>query len=159
MDEPLPNVSTSSDLSDEEDSNLAGPDIKEEPVEIVPNITAGVRGSGGLRVVGPGERQSYSSGQEDPNTDSDTVSEAGMECDQSVNSLLQEVSHALKCSPHINFEQLGPSQGQVLNLSGMRHPRGHGQEEILQPLISCHICGLKLPNQTIFQQVRLDCSW
>ena len=72
MDEPLPNVSTSSDLSDEEDSNLAGPDIKEEPVEIVPNITAGVRVAG---VPGPGDRQSsHSSGQDDPSTDSDTVS-------------------------------------------------------------------------------------
>ena len=78
MDEPLPNVSTSSDLSDEEDSNLAGPDIKEEPVEVVPNITAGVRGSPSIRQAeaGPrlGDRQSYSSsGQEDPSTDSDTV--------------------------------------------------------------------------------------
>ena len=71
MDEPLPNVSTSSDLSDEEDSNLAGPDIKEEPVEIVPNITAGVR------TVVTGDRQSYSSGQDDPSTDSDTVSLIG----------------------------------------------------------------------------------
>ena len=53
MDEPLPNVSTSSDLSDEEDSNLAGPDIKEEPVEIVPNITAGVRVAGLLLVRPP----------------------------------------------------------------------------------------------------------
>ena len=77
MDEPLPNVSTSSDLSDEEDSNLAGPDIKEEPVEVVPNITAGVRVSPSIRPAeaGPrlGDRQSYSSGQEDPSTDSDTV--------------------------------------------------------------------------------------
>ena len=77
MDEPLPNVSTSSDLSDEEDSNLVGPDIKEEPVEIVPNITAGVRGSPSMRPAEAGhrlgDRQSYSSGQEDPSTDSDTV--------------------------------------------------------------------------------------
>lgn len=39
MVEPLPTVSTSSDLSDEEDSNLAVSDIKEEPVEIVPTKT------------------------------------------------------------------------------------------------------------------------
>lgn len=86
MDEPLPNVSTSSDLSDEEDSNLAGPDIKEEPVEVVPNITAGVRVSPSIRPAeaGPrlGDRQSYSSGQEDPSTDSDTVwqQEGGWMC-------------------------------------------------------------------------------
>ena len=102
MDEPLPNVSTSSDLSDEEDSNLAGPDIKEEPVEVVPNITAGVRGSPSIRPAetGPrlGDRQSYSSGQEDPSTDSDTVrlAEGGWRPDV-LTFLLQETSHSLKC--------------------------------------------------------------
>ena len=82
MDEPLPNVSTSSDLSDEEDSNLAGPDIKEEPVEVqevgvAPNMTAGPGPPPGARQF-PGhhlDRQSFSSvsGPEEPGTDSETV--------------------------------------------------------------------------------------
>ena len=77
MDEPLPTVSTSSDLSDEEDSNLAVADIKEEPVEVVPNITAGTRST--LVPVPPGhDRQSLSSGVSGPeehSTDSETVSD------------------------------------------------------------------------------------
>ena len=88
VDEPLPTVSTSSDLSDEEDSNLdsgpatARPDIKEEPVEVqevgvAPNMTAGPGPPPGARQF-PGhhlDRQSFSSvsGPEEPGTDSETV--------------------------------------------------------------------------------------
>ena len=88
MDEPLPTVSTSSDLSDEEDSNLAVSDIKEEPVEIVPNMTAVIHDYIVPNMIAPGSRQSSQpppghlrqsfsssgvSGHEDHSTDSDTV--------------------------------------------------------------------------------------
>ena len=92
MDEQIPTVSTSSDLSDEEDSNLGGVDIKEnslapvtikeEPmevgqsvVEIVPNMTVPPP----RHAPPPGssmDRQSCSSGlsgPEEQSTDSDTV--------------------------------------------------------------------------------------
>ena len=95
MDEQIPTVSTSSDLSDEEDSNLGSMDIKEssvapitikeEPmevgqsvVEIVPNMT--VPPPRPVHAPHPGasmDRQSYSSGLSGPeteqSTDSDTV--------------------------------------------------------------------------------------
>ena len=92
MDEQIPTVSTSSDLSDEEDSNLGSMDIKEnsaapltikeEPmevgqsvVEIVPNMTIPPP----RPAPPPGssmDRQSFSSGlsgPEEQSTDSDTV--------------------------------------------------------------------------------------
>ena len=88
VDEPLPTVSTSSDLSDEEDSNLAAPDIKEEPVEpVVPNMTVSGPRPGAHQAPGhshhhphhhhhdrPGSFSSGMSGQEEQSTDSDTVS-------------------------------------------------------------------------------------
>ena len=88
MDEPLPTVSTSSDLSDEEDSNLTVGDIKEEPVEVVPNMTAVTHDSIVPNMIAPGSRQSSQpppghlrqsfssscvSGHQDHSTDSDTV--------------------------------------------------------------------------------------
>ena len=92
MDEPLPNLSTGSDISDDEDSNQAiAADIKEEPLDVTtvdeepaaapeaPRPVWGAPGGpggpgGGPGVAGPTrERHSFSSGQEEP-SDSDTVS-------------------------------------------------------------------------------------
>ena len=84
--------------------------------------------------------------------------------------VFQETSYSLKCPQrpqvlgdmkslqiHSFVEHHGPehrpvpAQSQVLNLSGVRQARGPSPAD--QP-VPCHICGLKLPNQTIFQQVR-----
>ena len=84
--------------------------------------------------------------------------------------VFQETSHSLKCPQcpqvladmkslqiHSYVEHHGPehrpvpAQSQVLNLSGVRQGRGPSPAD--QP-VPCHICGVKLPNQTIFQQVR-----
>ena len=82
MDEALPNVSASSDISDDEDSNQAA-DIKEEPVDVTtvddePPLVAeatsrAVWGATAFPTPHLRERHSFSSGQEDPSTDSDTV--------------------------------------------------------------------------------------
>jgi hypothetical protein len=93
MDEPLPTVSTSSDMSEDEDSNQA-PEIKEEPMEVTasspppvsrPSHQTGVQTSFGRAPgwpentnpsyiqAGQRERNSFSSSHEDPSTDSETV--------------------------------------------------------------------------------------
>ena len=82
--------------------------------------------------------------------------------------LLQETSHSLKwpqCPPVLTdmkslqiqsfvehqVPDQRPTQSQVLNLSQVRQARGPSPAD--QP-VPCHICGVRLPNQTIFQQVR-----
>ena len=86
--------------------------------------------------------------------------------------LLQEPSHSLKCPQcpqvltdmkslqiHSFVEHHGPesraAQGQVLNLSQARQSRGSSPAD---QAVSCHICGVKLPNQAIFQQVMTEGS-
>ena len=75
IDEPLPNVSTNSDVSDDEDSNQAVTmtDIKEEPVEVVGQGKTGQYTSATTPQPGLPDRTSFSSGQEDMQTDSETV--------------------------------------------------------------------------------------
>jgi hypothetical protein len=84
MDEPLPTVSTSSDISDDEDSSQAA-DIKEEPVDVttvdedapplgVPETSSRpIWAATAFPTPHLRERHSFSSGQEDPSTDSETV--------------------------------------------------------------------------------------
>ena len=86
LDEPLPAVSTSSDMSEDEDSNQA-PEIKEEPMEMTssssPPLSRPAPAPASLARGPPGhpaaatshhERSSFSSSHEDPSTDSETVS-------------------------------------------------------------------------------------
>ena len=82
MDEPRPNLSNNSDISDDEDSNQAA-DIKEEPVDVttvdenppllVPDTSQAVWAATAFPTPHLRERHSFSSGQDDPSTDSDTV--------------------------------------------------------------------------------------
>ena len=89
MDEALPSLSTSSDISDDEEDSNAAPDIKEEPVDVTTvdeeeTVAAplAVRSPAPRAVWGATafptphlrERHSFSSGQDEPSTDSDTVS-------------------------------------------------------------------------------------
>ena len=82
LDEPRPNLSNNSDISDDEDSNQAA-DIKEEPVDVttvdenppllVPETSQAVWAATAFPTPHLRERHSFSSGQDDPSTDSDTV--------------------------------------------------------------------------------------
>ena len=83
MDEPRPNLATNSDISDDEESNQAvDVDVKEEPVDVVsvdenppplvPDSQA-VFAATAFPTPHLRERHSFSSGQDEPSTDSDTV--------------------------------------------------------------------------------------
>ena len=108
MDEPRPNLSNNSDISDDEDSNQAA-DIKEEPVDVttvdenppllVPDTSQAVWAATAFPTPHLRERHSFSSGQDDPSTDSDTVktqTESAVEL-VFMQSSHQETGHALKC--------------------------------------------------------------
>ena len=108
MDEPRPNLSNNSDISDDEDSNQAA-DIKEEPVDVttvdenppllVPDTSQAVWAATAFPTPHLRERHSFSSGQDDPSTDSDTVSKQTEAAVYLVFTQLshQETGHALKC--------------------------------------------------------------
>ena len=83
MDEPRPNLATNSDISDDEESNQAvDVDVKEEPVDVVsvdenppplvPDSQA-VFAATAFPTPHLRERHSFSSGQDEPSTDSDMV--------------------------------------------------------------------------------------
>merc|ERR1712223_1776895 len=85
MDEPRPNLATNSDISDDEESKKAAVDVdvKEEPVDVVsvddnpppliPDSQA-VFAATAFPTPHLRERHSFSSGQDEPSTDSDTDS-------------------------------------------------------------------------------------
>ena len=84
MDEPRPNLATNSDISDDEESSnqAVDVDVKEEPVDVVsvdenppplvPDSQA-VFAATAFPTPHLRERHSFSSGQDEPSTDSDTV--------------------------------------------------------------------------------------
>jgi len=175
MDEPLPTVSTSSDMSEDEDSNQA-PEIKEEPMEIVPtspqpasrpNHQTGVqtsmgRGSGWSESsnpsyihVGQRERNSFSSSHEDPSTDSETESGQTIKCQHCTQSFQDMKSLQIHnfLDHHIAESPTPPLVHQSRNspassLTNERNP----SPDYHSPGLSCHICGMNVPNQTAFQQ-------
>merc|ERR1719295_961630 len=157
MDEPRPNLSNNSDISDDEDSNQAA-DIKEEPVDVttvdenppllVPDTSQAVWAATAFPTPHLRERHSFSSGQDDPSTDSDT-----------------ETGHALKCR-HCSstFQDMKSLQiHSFLDHNTSESPPPHLQQQQQQPhqqqphqqqqqTFGCHICGAALPSQAAFHQ-------
>jgi len=144
MDEPRPNLSNNSDISDDEDSNQAA-DIKEEPVDVttvdenppllVPDTSQAVWAATAFPTPHLRERHSFSSGQDDPSTDSDT-----------------ETGHALKCR-HCSstFQDMKSLQiHSFLDHNTSESPPPHQQQQ--QQSFGCHICGAALPSQAAFHQ-------
>eukprot|EP00092_Neocalanus_flemingeri_P003719 GFUD01003996.1.p1 GENE.GFUD01003996.1~~GFUD01003996.1.p1 ORF type:complete len:2148 (-),score=343.88 GFUD01003996.1:108-6551(-) len=175
MDEPLPTVSTSSDMSEDEDSNQA-PEIKEEPMEIAASSPQPVsrsahqtgvqtslgRGSGwpennnpSYINIGQSERNSFSSSHEDPSTDSETESGQTIKCQhcsQSFHDMKSLQIHNF-LDHHIAESPTPPLVHQSRNspassLTNERNP----SPDYHSPGLSCHICGMNVPNQTAFQQ-------
>ena len=185
MDEPRPNLSNNSDISDDEDSNQAA-DIKEEPVDVttvdenppllVPDTSQAVWAATAFPTPHLRERHSFSSGQDDPSTDSDTVSK---QTESAVNLLLtqlshQETGHALKCrhcsstfqdmkSLQIHsFLDHNTSESPPPHLQQQQQQQPHQQQphQQQQPqTFGCHICGAALPSQAAFHQVSIQTSF
>merc|ERR1719361_2976466 len=145
LDEPRPNLSNNSDISDDEDSNQAA-DIKEEPVDVttvdenppllVPDTSQAVWAATAFPTPHLRERHSFSSGQDDPSTDSDT-----------------ETGHALKCR-HCSstFQDMKSLQiHSFLDHNTSESPPPHLQQQQPQTF-GCHICGAALPSQAAFHQ-------
>jgi len=176
MDEPLPTVSTSSDMSEDEDSNQA-PEIKEEPMEMMtsspqplsrpPTNQTEAQTSLGRGVVwsepsnpsylqgGLRERNSFSSGHEDPSTDSETESGQIIKCQHcsqsfhdmkslQIHNFLDHHIAESPTPPLVHQSRKSPAS----SLTSERNP----SPDYHSPGLSCHICGLSLPNQTTFQQ-------
>lgn len=175
MDEPLPTVSTSSDMSEDEDSNQA-PEIKEEPMEVTasspppvsrPSHQTGVQTSFGRApgwpentnpsYIQPGqrERNSFSSSHEDPSTDSETESGQAIKCQHCTQSF-----HDMKSLQIHNFldHHIAESPTPPLIHQSRNSPASSFTNErnpspdYHSPGLSCHICGMNVPNQTAFQQ-------
>ena len=184
MDEPRPNLSNNSDISDDEDSNQAA-DIKEEPVDVttvdenppllVPDTSQAVWAATAFPTPHLRERHSFSSGQDDPSTDSDTVN---MKTESAVElvfmqSFHQETGHALKCR-HCSstFQDMKSLQiHSFLDHNTSESPPPHQQQphqqqqqpphqqQQQQQTFGCHICGAALPSQAAFHQVSVQTSF
>jgi len=176
MDEPLPTVSTSSDLSEDEDSNQA-PEIKEEPMDASPSsppiaprpnpqtapqtslgrVSGWPENNNPMQLpVGLRERNSFSSGHEDPSTDSETETGQTIKCQHCTQSF-----HDIKGLQIHNFLEhhiaesptpplVHPSRNSpASSFSNERNPSPEYQHT---SGLSCHICGMVLQSQTAFQQ-------
>ena len=165
MDEPRPNLATNSDISDDEESSnqAVDVDVKEEPVDVVsvdenppplvPDSQA-VFAATAFPTPHLRERHSFSSGQDEPSTDSDTVRQRKkiLAVDIHTTVLLQDSGHAsrqahMKTLPSANFVERSKSQSP---------PQSYQQPPIQllqQQSFGCHICRAVLPSQAAFHQV------
>jgi len=157
LDEPLPAVSTSSDMSEDEDSNQA-PEIKEEPMEMTvsssPPLSRPTPAQSSLARGPPGptaaptshhERSSFSSSHEDPSTDSETESGQPIRCQHCAQTF-----NDMKSLQIHNFLDHHVPESATPPL--LHQPEHHPSPDYPSHGLSCHICGMNLPNQATFQQ-------